>query len=174
MLIQTSCFLMVKAAKPPLFERDNMYSIISAGIGALISIMILFNGAMSNTVGNGMALLLIHFTGLITLILVFLSQRVSKRNNLIGDAQNLGELKNIPLYLFSAGAIGIFIVTFNNVSFLNIGMSLTLALGLLGQALIALVFDHYGFLGMKKVKFRRKKLIGLGMITIGIIVMTVL
>ena len=151
-----------------------MYSIISAGIGALISIMILFNGAMSSSVGNGMALVLIHFTGLITLILVFLSQKIAIRNNLIGDNQNWGELKNIPLYLLSAGAIGIFIVTFNNVSFLNIGMSLTLALGLLGQALIALVFDHFGFLGMKKVKFRRKKLIGLGMITIGIIVMTVL
>ena len=138
-----------------------MYSIISAGIGVLISIMILFNGAMSNSLGNGMALVLIHFTGLITLIFV-------------GEIPNWDKLKNIPLYLLSAGAIGIFIVTFNNVSFLNIGMSLTLALGLLGQALIALVFDHYGFLGMKKVKFRKKKLIGLGMITLGIIVMTVL
>ena len=151
-----------------------MYSIISAGIGVLISIMILFNGAMSNSLGNGMALVLIHFTGIITLIFVFLSQRVIRRNNLIGDTDNWEKLKNIPLYLLSAGAIGIFIVTFNNVCFLNIGMSLTLALGLLGQALIALVFDHFGFLGMEKVKFRKKKLIGLGMITIGIIVMTVL
>ena len=151
-----------------------MYSIISTAIGALISVMILFNGSMSSTVGNGMALVLIHFTGLITLLLVFLSQKITKRNNLIGESPNWGKLKNIPLYLLSAGAIGIFIVTFNNVSFLNIGMSLTLALGLLGQALIALVFDHFGFMGLEKVKFRKKKLIGLGMITLGIIVMTVL
>lgn len=141
-----------------------MYSIISAGIGALIAIMILFNGAMSSAIGNGMALVLIHTTGLFAVMIVLI----------LRNEFRLAKVAKIPWYLFTAGALGVFTVTFNNMSFLNIGMSLTLALGLFGQSLAALIFDHYGILGMEKVKFRKKKIIGLGMITIGIVVMTIL
>ena len=170
-----------------------MYSIISAGIGALIAIMILSNGAMSDAIGNGMALVLIHTTGLFAVMIVLLSQKFTRKENLsenlhnkrgddlseklkdnLGNELLLGKATKIPWYLFTAGALGVFTVTFNNISFLNIGMSLTLALGLFGQSLAALIVDHYGILGMEKVEFRKKKMIGLGMITIGIVVMTVL
>lgn len=151
-----------------------MYGMISAVIGVLIAVMIMFNGAMSNTLGNGMALVLIHGTGLLTVLFVIWINRIQGKGGVPFEYKGLKGLKKIPWYLFSAGAVGILVVVFNNVSFLKIGMSMTLALGLFGQSLAALFFDHFGILGMEKVHFRRKKLIGLGLIFSGIIIMTVM
>jgi len=151
-----------------------MYGIISAAIGVLIAVMIMFNGAMSSALGNGMALVLIHGTGLLTVVLVICISRMQGKSHFPDQYKGFKGIKTIPWYLFSAGAVGIIIVVCNNVSFLNIGMSMTLALGLFGQSLTALIFDHFGLLGMEKIRFRRKKLIGLGMIFSGIIIMTVI
>ncbi|MBY6939423.1 DMT family transporter, partial [Clostridium botulinum] len=42
----------------------------------------------------------------------------------------------------------------------------------LGQTLTSMVFDQYGLLGMQKIKFNKKKLIGITIITIGVCIMT--
>ena len=63
---------------------------------------------------------------------------------------------------------------FNNLSYAALGVSLPVALGLLGQLITSLAFVHYGFLNMKKVQFNNKKFIGLSIIIIGISIMTFL
>ena len=80
----------------------------------------------------------------------------------------------LPLWLYSAGAITVGTVLINNVAYNAIGVSLPVALGLLGQSLTSLIFDHYGFLGMPKIKFNKKKIIGIIIIIIGVCVMTFL
>ncbi|WP_202906312.1 DMT family transporter, partial [Clostridium botulinum] len=60
-----------------------------------------------------------------------------------------------------------------NLSFSKLGVSLTLALGLLGQSLSSIFIDHFGLLGMKVIKFEKKKCIGLLFIILGIFIMTV-
>lgn len=137
-----------------------MYNFLSLFIGILISIMVAFNGHLSKGLGTYSSLVLIHLIGFIgVLAIIFYKKlRVSFKNNL-------------PLYLYSAGAISVFTVMFNNLTFAVLGVSLPLALGLLGQLLISLAFDHYGLLGMPKIKFNKKKFFGLSIITAGIIVM---
>lgn len=138
-----------------------MYNFLSLLIGVLITIMIAFNGELSNKLGNYSALVIIHLVGflIILLILLFKKIKLSFRNGL-------------PIYLYSAGAISVFTVMFNNLSYVALGVSLPVALGLLGQLLTSLAFDHYGFLGVKKIKFNKKKFIGLFIISIGISIMT--
>jgi bacterial/archaeal transporter family-2 protein len=143
-------------------RRNTMNNLISAFIGALISIMILFNGALSSASGNYTASIIIHIIGLVSITLVVL---VSK--------SKINFKKGLPLYLYSAGAVGVFTVLFNNLSFKALGVSLPLALGLLGQSFASMIIDHYGFFGMKIIKFERKKYIGLIFIILGIIVMTI-
>lgn len=137
-----------------------MYNLLSLLIGALITIMIAFNGELSNKVGNYSALIIIHLVGflIIFVILAYKKTKISFRNGL-------------PLYLYSAGAISVFTVMFNNLSYAALGVSLPVALGLLGQLLTSLAFDHYGFLGMKKITFNNKKFIGFTIIVIGISIM---
>ena len=139
-----------------------MNKLISAFIGALISLMIMINGSLSAAVGNYKSSIIIHIVGLISIILVLL---VSKEKLIIK--------KGLPLYLYSAGAIGVFTVLFNNLSFQALGVSLTLALGLLGESLASILIDHYGLLGMKSIKYHSKKFIGLIFIILGIAVMAV-
>ncbi len=140
-----------------------MYNFLSLLIGAFISIMIAFNGELSDGLGNHFSLVIIHLIGFLAIlgILIFKKIKISFRNS-------------VPLYLYSAGAISVFTVMFNNLSYAALGVSLPIALGLLGQLLTSLAFDNYGILGMRKIPFNMKKLLGLLIILIGISVMTFL
>ncbi|ACQ53155.1 DMT family transporter [Clostridium botulinum] len=137
-------------------------NLISAFIGTLIAIMTLFNGTLANTFGNYTSSIIIHVIGLFSITFVLLISRSKFKIQ-----------KGIPVYLYSAGAIGVFSVIFSNLSFSKLGVSLTLALGLLGQSLSSIFIDHFGLLGMKVIKFEKKKCIGLLFIILGIFIMTV-
>ena len=137
-----------------------MYNFFTLFIGIIISIMVVFNGKLSNGLGTYSSLVIIHLIGFIgvLIILFYKKTKLSIRNNL-------------PIYLYIAGAISVFTVMFNNLTYAALGVSLPLALGLLGQLLTSLAIDHYGFLDMPRIAFNKKKLIGLFIISLGIIVM---
>ncbi len=139
-----------------------MYNLISIFIGGLISMMILLNGVLSNATGNYTSSIIIHMVGLFSIIVVLLLTKSKFKLQ-----------KGIPLYLYSAGAIGVFTVLFNNLSFAALGVSIPLALGLLGQSLTSIIIDHFGLLEMKVIKFEKKKIVGLLIISLGIVVMAV-
>ncbi|MGG7165043.1 DMT family transporter [Clostridium ihumii] len=138
---------------------NNLYCLL---IGILITLMTTFNGILSENIGNYTSTVIVHLVGLLSTIFVML---FSKRKIIFN--------KNIPLYLYSAGAIGVLTVLFNNISFNAVGISLTLSLGLLGQSLTSMIIDHYGLFGMKINKFNKKKILGFALMTIGIIIMTI-
>lgn len=137
---------------------NNLFSLL---IGALISIMIMINGILSNSVGNYLSTVIILIVGLVAIMLVLILNKAKIKFS-----------KGIPLYLYSAGAIGVFTVLFNNIGFALLGVSIPLALGLLGQSLASIIIDHFGFFGMKVLKFDIKKSFGLLLIILGIIIMT--
>lgn len=138
-----------------------MFNLLSIFTGALISIMITLNSFLGSSLGNYTSSVVIHLAGLIAVIIVLFL----KKSKIKYD-------KNIPLLTYSAGAIGVFTVLFSNLSISVIGASLTVALGLLGQTLSSIVIDQYGLLGMKICRFDEKKIFGLTLIVIGIIIMT--
>lgn len=139
-----------------------MYEIYAVLIGVLITVMVTFNGILDSYLSSYFSLLIIHVVGLITLIIILVLKR-----------EKLRLKKNIPFYLFSGGAIGVIMVFLNNLCFAKLGASLTLALGVFGQLLVAALIDHFGLFSMKVYKFKKKKLIGFGIILIGIVVMTI-
>ncbi|MED0963061.1 DMT family transporter [Bacillus paramycoides] len=140
----------------------TLYNFLSVFIGALIAIMIPLNGILSEIIGNYTASVVIHLVGLVAVVIVL----IINKNKILFE-------KGIPLYLYSAGAIGVFTVLFSNISFSALGASITIALSLLGQSIASIIIDHYGLLGMKVAKFEKKKLIGLLFISSGIVVMTI-
>lgn len=138
-----------------------MNYMISLLIGALTSIMILFNGTLSDFYGNLASTILIHVVGLIGILFLIIIKK---------DRLNFG--KGLPILMYSAGFVGIGTVLLTNLSFMELGVSLTLALGLLGQTIFSLIIDHFGLFGLPESKFQPKKLTGLVLITLGIFVMT--
>jgi transporter family-2 protein len=139
-----------------------MYKFGAIFVGILVSAMVLFNGTLSQYFGNSTALILIHSVGLITISLYLLIKKESIRIN-----------RTIPFYLFLGGTIGVILVSFNNICFSTIGVSLTISLGLLGQTTMSLIVDHFGLFGLKKHSFNFNKLIGLFLIFSGIFIMTI-
>lgn len=137
-----------------------IYKTSAIAIGALISVMVTVNGILSGFAGVWFSVLVIHAVGLAAVLIVILAV---KRKKVAGK---------IPLYLFSAGAIGVLVTYFNNVCIPELGTTFTLALCLAGQSLLAVLIDHFGLLGMKRVRFNKKKIIGFLLVAVGLVAMT--
>jgi transporter family-2 protein len=139
-----------------------MNYLISLIIGAITSFMILLNGTLSDGYGNYASSIIIHVSGLIAVLLILIISKTKFRLQ-----------KGTSIYLYCAGFIGVATVLFTNLSFEHLGVSLTLALGLLGQTILSIILDHFGLMGVKPSRFNPKKLIGLLFIGGGILVMTI-
>lgn len=139
-----------------------MYKFYAITIGVLITIMVTLNGTLDAYLGPYLSVLVIHIVGLLAVSGIFIIKRLKPTF-----------IKGVPLYLYSGGAIGILLVLANNISFAGLGASLTLALGVFGQLILSSVIDHYGLMNMDIYKFRREKIVGFGIILIGIIIMTI-
>ncbi|QHQ63110.1 EamA-like transporter family protein [Anaerocolumna sedimenticola] len=135
---------------------------ISLIIGVITSVMILLNGTLSDTYGNYTSTVLIHVVGLVSVIIVLIISKTTIKVS-----------RSIPIYFYSAGFIGVATVIFTNLGFMNLGVSLTQALGLLGQTVLSIILDHFGLMGIKPSRFKVKKLVGLCFIAGGILVMTI-
>ena len=138
-----------------------MYNFLSLLIGILIAVMVAFNGELSGNIGNYSSLVVIHILGFITLLIIMIYKKIK-----------IPFKMTLPFWLYSAGIISVGTILINNITYSKIGVSLPVALGLLGQSLTSLLFDHYGFLGMPKIKFNKKKIIGIIIIIIGLCIMT--
>ena len=134
---------------------------ISIFTGVILAIMISLNGKVGNVAGNYASSVIIHFVGLIGILIVLIATKSKFKN-----------LKGIPFYMFTGGLIGILTVLFTNIGFMGLGVSLTVSLSLLGQLVTSLVIDHFGYFDMPVVKFDKKKILGLVIIIAGIYVMT--
>lgn len=138
-----------------------MYNALSMIIGGIIAFMIYFNGILASSIGNYTSNVIIHSIGLILVLTILIIKR-----------WKINFVKGIPSLLYTGGAIGICNVVFANIGINEIGATLTIALGLLGQVLSSLIIDHFGLLSVKQIKFNRKKIIGISLMLIGIVIMT--
>lgn len=139
-----------------------MFNILSIFIGSLIALMTSFNGLLSTYTGNYLSSIIIHLVGLISVTCIICIKK-----------SKLTFQKSLPLYLYSAGIIGVFTVLFNNFTFIPLGATLTMALGLFGQTISSIIIDHFGLLETKISKFNYQKFIGLGFIVLGLIIMII-
>lgn len=139
-----------------------MFKLGAVLTGGLTAIMVTLNGILAGNLGDFIALIIIHIVGLLTagaIILIKKKKFVFK--------------KDIPFYYFTGGAVGVFLVLFNNITFNAIGVSLTLALGLLGQSVAAIIIDNFGLIGIKTTRFDKRKIVGFGIIFAGIVFMII-
>lgn len=137
-----------------------MMELLSALSGVLIAIMVLMNGQLSEAWGSWAASVVIHGVGLL-LILAWMGIRRERPFVRSG----------MPLALYLGGAVGVISTVCTNMSAPAIGVSATLALGLLGQTAASALIDAKGWLGAKKARFRRETAIGMLLIAAGIAVM---
>lgn len=137
-----------------------MYQFISFLTGALLSVMILINGRLTEQIGLFQATAVIHLVGVIFALIV----------SLIRKEKPLPRSRS-PWWFYLGGVIGVYTAVANNFAFGRITMTSIVALGLLGQTLTSLLIDATGWLGMTRRPFRRSTLVGLVFCFAGIAVM---
>lgn len=139
-----------------------MNKLASAFVGSLIAIMILLNGTLASATGNYLSSVIIHFIGLIGIVLILILKK-----------SKFKLYSSVPKYAYTAGLIGVLPILFNNIGFSVLGVSITLTLGMIGQSITAIIVDHFGLFNMPVVKFNKKKILGLLIILAGMVLMTV-
>ncbi|MBN2656301.1 MAG: DMT family transporter [Spirochaetales bacterium] len=137
-----------------------MYKAAASLVGVLIAFMVISNGILSGHIGNLLSLPVIHIAGLLMVTFILLISGEKKTGN------------KVPFHLNTGGLFGVLLVLFNNYCFDQLGASLTLSLGIIGQTIASMMADSTGFLGMKKYPFNRRKLAGLVLLLAGAVVMT--
>ena len=138
-----------------------MYNILALLIGALISIMISFNSGLEGYVGSTYSVVIIHVIGLIAILIV---AAIKKEKIVIKEA--------IPFYLFLGGIFGVMLTLVNVITIGSIGVALTTALAVFGQLVFSSLVDHFGLFGLTKYEFNPKKLVGLLIVFVGLVIMT--
>lgn len=135
-----------------------MYAALAPLVGILITLMNWLNSRFSGAVGNAVAVLVIHSSGLaaISLILVFVKKVEGGR---------------APLYCYLGGVVGVGTVFTNNYSFAALGAASAVALALLGQAIASLTADASGFLGRKVRPLTPRRLPAICLVVAGIGIM---
>lgn len=137
-----------------------MYQTSAMVIGVLISFMLMANGALQIAFGPTVSLVIIHATGTLAMIAFLLIKRASLKN-----------LDTVPPYLYLAGALGVVLVFLNNKTVASIGLTMTIAFGVIGQLIVSSVIDHYGIFGLEKRPGNPKKIAGLALILSGVLIM---
>ena len=102
----------------------------------------------------------IHSVGLVTFLIIM------KIKN-----KKICFKKQIPLYMYCGGCIGVLTVIFNIFAIGKIGASLMTALGLFGQMMTSLLLENKGWLSTSIRKLNKGKIIGLVVVCLEIGVM---
>jgi transporter family-2 protein len=137
-----------------------MYKNLAVLAGILVAILIFFNGLAAKAIGLYNSNLIYHFIGLVIILIVAFVKK------------NKGfSLRKIPLIFILPGILNVTTVVLNSVCMNQIGITMTIALSMLGQLIISNIIDHFGLFSMPVVKFKKKKLIGFSIIGLGVLAM---
>lgn len=129
--------------------------------GMMLSVMLVFNGALSAKLGLITATFIVNLIGFIGAIIAAIIMKTKFKNI----------FKRQSLYLYLGGAFSVVVILINTVAFSKVGISLTIALSLVGQLIFSSIIDHFGLFHSKVIKFNAKKIIGFSFMTLGILVM---
>jgi len=129
--------------------------------GMMLSVMLVFNGALSAELGLITATFVVNIIGFVGALIAGVLLKI--------DLKNI--LKKQPLYLYLGGAFSVVVILINTVAFTKVGISLTIALSLVGQLIFSSIIDHLGLFNSKVIKFNLKKILGFSFMSLGILVM---
>lgn len=138
-----------------------MHEIGALVAGAIISVMLGANATLADIVGPFFALVVINVSGLIAVICVMLAGR-----------RTLVFRGGLHWVFYLAGVSGVVLTFLNNVTVGAIGVTLSLALGSVGQFFASALIDHYGLLGVDRRPFQARKLAGFLLVAAGVVVMS--
>ncbi len=139
-----------------------MLSMLALLVGSLIALTVVQNGDLALYLGNYRGTLLVHLVGLATVLLFNFARREPFRLD-----------RKTPWYAYGGGVLGVLTVLGSNQSFAQLGVSVSVAMMLLGQTLMGAAVDQFGLFGAQKRPFMPAHILSLALIVGGVGVMLV-
>lgn len=142
-----------------------LFFLLSFVSGAAMSIQSGINSQLRQGVNNALFASLVSFiVGTIPLLLIVLFQKQ--------PLPSFDTLSNVNSWKYMGGLLGAFIVTASLLSIAQIGATSMFMLVIAGQLLMALLMDHYGWLGVDIQKINPQKIIGVLLLFGGVFLIT--
>ena len=140
-----------------------MYKGLALITGILVAIMLSFNGLLAGILGSYFSNFVYHLTGFIIILIIYIFKNTDKL-----------QFNQLSLIFFLPGVLSALIVLLNNFCVNQIGVTLTIAISLLGQLIMSGLIDNFGLFKMPVIKFKKKKIFGYSIMITGIIFMILL
>lgn len=139
-----------------------MLSFLAILAGVLIALTVVQNGDLALYFGNYRGTVMVHVVGLVTIVAVLLIRRTPIRWD-----------RKTPWYAYFGGVLGVLTVLGCNRSFATLGVSVSVAMLLLGQTVMGAAVDQFGLFGAQKRPFAPAHVLSFVLIAGGIGVMLV-
>jgi transporter family-2 protein len=142
-----------------------IYFIVLAVLaGGMLPVQGVVNGQLGRVLDNVVLATLISFVvGSLTLLVVFLVR------NSLTDGGSIQRLPQVPPVLYIGGVLGAFYVTLVAMLIPKIGVANTMIAIILGQVLLSLLLDHFGFLGIEVREVNWLRILGAGLVLSGLV-----
>lgn len=150
-------------------KSSNIWLMLGLFTGAMPPIQTAVNSALRHEVDSFLFASLISFIVGTTALLI-LSVIIAKHIGFVTYDKTAGHIK--PWH-FIGGILGALYVTTNIILMPHLGATLTLMTVIFGQMLMGLLIDHFGLLGLHKNPIDARRVIGVGMILSGIILLQI-
>ena len=140
------------------------FIVLAVIAGGMLPVQGVVNGQLGRVLDNVVLATLISFVvGSLTLLLVFFV-----RNNWADDS-GLHRLPEVPPVLYVGGVLGAFYVTLVAMLIPKIGVANTMIAIILGQVLLSLLLDHFGFLGIEVRDINWQRILGASLVLSGLV-----
>ena len=92
---------------------------------------------------------------------------------IFGDLGSLAKIREVPIGYLSGGLYGVAFVTVSLITVRYLGAGLTTALLIAAQLVVAALLDHFGALGLDPIELSAERVIGMGALLAGVVLMSV-
>ena len=132
---------------------------LSAGFG--LSVQVGMNSQLRRNLGSAYPAALISFlVGTAALVVLLLVTRT--------PLPSRDSMASIPLWAWFGGMLGAYYVAISTIVAAELGASSLLALTIAGQLAMALVLDHFGWLGLPENPITALRMLGVALLATGV------
>lgn len=139
-----------------------MYKLLIFINGGFLTIMFLLNRLLAQDLGIYKGALIFHLTGLFTIFIIAKFKKIV-----------IFDKSKFHLYFILPGIFSLVMTILNNIAIPILGISIVTSISLFGQLISSIVSEKYGFLGVVKKEFIKEKLVGFGLLFIGVVIMAI-
>ena len=142
---------------------NSLYYMAGLGIGLTVALQSAINNQLKIALGGStlLAALVSFIVGGLCLLGIYWGsgQRLSQ----------LALLQNTPWWMLLGGALGAMFVFGSTLLVPKLGLALMISLIVLGQMIMSLIMDHYGWLGVSVQEISVMRLLGAGLVLAGVL-----